>query len=106
MALLHASGEVGVLDLFEQSGRIVQRSTVILRDLLADWPERPDLAAALVQCEHAGERVAHGIIHPPKDGRAPRRGIDPRGGYDLATALDDIVAHAEHTADMLGLYGV
>ena len=106
MALLHASGQVGVLDLFEQSGRTVQRATVLLRDLLADWPERPELAAELVDCEHAGDRIAHDIIHRLKDGRAPRRPIDPRDGYDLATALDDIVDHAEHTADMLGLYGV
>jgi hypothetical protein len=35
-ALLHASGEVGVLDLFEQSGRVVQRATVLLRDLLSE----------------------------------------------------------------------
>src|SRR4051795_13211401 len=91
MALLHASGETRVLELFEESGRIVERATVLLRDLLADWPERPELAAELVDCEHAGDRIAHDIIHRLKDGRAPRRGIDPRDGYDLATALDDIV---------------
>jgi len=106
MALLHTSGETGVLDLFEQSGRIVQRATVLLRDLLADWPERPELAAELVECEHAGDRMTHDIIHRLKDGRAPRRAIDPRDGYDLATAVDDVVDHAEHTADLLGLYGV
>src|SRR3954467_2624243 len=106
MALMHTSGDVGVLDLFEQSGRIVQRATVLLRDLLADWPERPELAAALVEWEHDGDRIAHDVIHRLKDGRAPRRGLDPRDGYELATAIDDIVDHAEHTADMLGLYGV
>jgi len=106
MALLHTTGEAGVLELFEQSGRNVARATVLLRDLLGDWPERADLAAALVECEHDGDRIAHDVIHRLKDGRAPRRGLDPRDGYDLATALDDIVDHAEHTADMLGLYGV
>jgi uncharacterized protein Yka (UPF0111/DUF47 family) len=106
MALLHTTGEAGVLELFEQSGRNVARATVLLRDLLGDWPERADLAAALVDCEHDGDRIAHDVIHRLKDGRAPRRGLDPRDGYDLATALDDIVDHAEHTADMLGLYGV
>src|SRR3954463_15133244 len=106
MALLHTTGEAGVLELFEQSGRNVARATVLLRALLGDWPERADLAAALVDCEHDGDRIAHDVIHRLKDGRAPRRGLDPRDGYDLATALDDIVDHAEHTADMLGLYGV
>jgi uncharacterized protein Yka (UPF0111/DUF47 family) len=106
MALLHTSGEAGVLDLFEQSGRVVQQATVLLRDLLAEWPERAELAAQLVDCEHAGDRLAHDIIHRLKDGRPRRGGIDPLDGYELATALDDIVDHAEHTADMLGLYGV
>lgn len=40
MALLHTSGDVGVLELFELSGRTVVRSAALLRDLLADWPER------------------------------------------------------------------
>jgi uncharacterized protein Yka (UPF0111/DUF47 family) len=106
MALLHTSGDVDVLELFEHSGRTVQRATVLLRDLLADWPERAELVAELVDCEHAGDRIAHDIIHRLKDGRAPRRAIDPLDGYELATTLDDIVDHAEQTADMLGLYGV
>jgi len=106
MALLHTSADVDVLELFEHSGRTVQRATVLLRDLLADWPERAELVAELVDCEHAGDRIAHDIIHRLKDGRAPRRAIDPRDVYELATTLDDIVDHAEQTADMLGLYGV
>jgi uncharacterized protein Yka (UPF0111/DUF47 family) len=106
MVLIHASGDVGVLDLFELSGRTVKRSTVILRDLLADWPDRPDLAAALVDCEHEGDRIAHDIIHRLHDGRAARRAIDSFDGYQLATALDDVVDNAEHTADMLGIYHV
>jgi uncharacterized protein Yka (UPF0111/DUF47 family) len=106
MVLIHTSGDVGVLDLFELSGRTVKRSTVILRDLLADWPDRPDLAAALVDCEHEGDRIAHDIIHRLHDGRAARRAIDSFDGYQLATALDDVVDNAEHTADMLGIYHV
>jgi uncharacterized protein len=106
MALLRTSGDVDVLELFEHSGRTVQRATVLLRDLLAEWPERAELVAELVDCEHAGDRIAHDIIHRLKDGRAPRRAIDPLDGYELATTLDDIVDHAEQTADMLGLYGV
>jgi uncharacterized protein Yka (UPF0111/DUF47 family) len=106
MALLHTSGDVGVLDLFELSGRTVKRSTLILRDLLADWPDRPELATALVDCEHEGDRIAHDIIHRLHDGRGARRAIDSFDGYQLATALDDVVDNAEQTADMLGIYGV
>jgi uncharacterized protein Yka (UPF0111/DUF47 family) len=106
MALLHTSGDVGVLELFEQSGRTVKKATVLLRDLLADWPDRPGLAAELVDCEHEGDRVTHDIIHRLHDGRSTRKGIDSLEGLQLATALDDIIDCAEQTADMFGLYGV
>jgi uncharacterized protein Yka (UPF0111/DUF47 family) len=106
MALLHTSEDVGVLELFEHSGRTVRRATLLLRDLLADWPERPELATDLVDCEHEGDRIAHDIIHRLHDGRASRKAIDSFDGLQLATALDDIVDNAEQTADMLGLYHV
>src|SRR3954449_4304535 len=106
MALMHTSGDVGVLELFEQSGRTAQRATVLLRDLLADWPERPELAAELIDCEHDGDRIAHDIIQRLHDGRSSRKVLDSFEGLQLATALDDIVDNAEHTADMLGLYAV
>jgi len=103
---LHTSGDVGVLELFELSGRTVVRSATLLRDLLADWPERPELATALVDCEHEGDRIAHDIIHLLHDGKSSRKVVDPLEGLQLATALDDIIDNAEQTADMLGLYRV
>jgi len=106
MALLHTSGDVGVLELFELSGRTVVRSTTLLRDLLADWPERSELATALVDCEHEGDRIAHDIIHLLHDAKSSRKVLDPLEGLQLATALDDIVDDAEQTADMLGIYHV
>jgi uncharacterized protein len=106
MALLHTSGDVGVLELFEQTGRTVKRATVLLRDLLAEWPDHRELAAELVDCEHEGDRVTHDIIERLHDGRSSRKAIDALEGLQLATALDDIVDNAEQTADMLGIYGV
>jgi uncharacterized protein len=107
MALLHATGQdVGVLELFALSGRNAERAAVLLRDLLAAWPDRAELATELVACEHDGDRIAHDIIHRLHDGRNGRRGLDAHDGYQLATALDDIVDEAEHTADMLGIYRV
>jgi uncharacterized protein len=106
MALLHTSGDVGVLELFELSGRTVVRSAALLRDLLAEWPERPELATALVDCEHEGDRITHDIIHLLHDGKSSRKALDAFEGLQLATALDDIVDNAEQTADMLGIYHV
>jgi uncharacterized protein len=106
MALLHTSGDVGVLDLFELSGRTVVRATSLLRDLLAEWPERSDLATALVDCEHEGDRIAHDIIHLLHEDRSARKVLDPYEGLQLATALDDIVDDSEQAADMLVIYRV
>lgn len=94
-----------LLDLFEASGRNVQRATVLLRDLLADFPERPGLAREVLVCEQEGDRIAHDILH-----RVAERGracaLDPIDVHALTGALDDIVDHAEEAADQLGLYGV
>jgi uncharacterized protein len=107
MALLHTtSAAIGVLELFEQSGRTVQRAASLLRELLVEWPDRPELATELVACEHEGDRLTHDIIHRLHDGRLPRRVLDSFDGYQLATAIDDIVDNAEQTADMLGIYQV
>ena len=106
MALLHTSGDVGVLELFELSGRTVVRATTLLQALLADWPEHPERVAELVDCEHEGDRIAHDIIHLLHDGRSTRKHLDPLEGLQLATAIDDSVDNAEQTADMLGIYQV
>ena len=44
MRLLRRSYDLELLDLFEESGRTVQRATMLLRDVLSDYPERADLA--------------------------------------------------------------
>jgi uncharacterized protein Yka (UPF0111/DUF47 family) len=107
MALLHRPGQdLEVLELLEASGRNIERAAVLLRDLLIDYPERADLAQDLLVCEHEGDRIAHDIIHRLKSGDGRRAPLDPIDGYQLATALDDIVDFAEQTADNMGLFGV
>jgi uncharacterized protein Yka (UPF0111/DUF47 family) len=100
-----------VLELFEEAGRNVQRSTLLLRDLVADYPERADLARDLVLCEQEGDRIAHDIIHGlssvgPGRARRSRLPFDATDGHRLATAIDDIVDYAEQTADTFGIYHV
>jgi uncharacterized protein len=96
--------DVELLELFEQSGRNVQKASILLRDLFADYPERPELATEVLACEHEGDRIAHEILS-----RLAERGaadLDAADVHALAGALDDIVDHAEEAADQLGLYGV
>src|SRR5947207_7287678 len=68
MGLLPRRTDTVTLDLLEEAGRNVQRATLLLRDLLADWPEREELARDLLLCEQEGDRITHGIIHRLKGG--------------------------------------
>jgi uncharacterized protein Yka (UPF0111/DUF47 family) len=98
-----------VFDLLDEAGRNIQHTALLLRDLVTDYPERADLARALYLREQEGDRIAHDVIHRLNGGnrsRPPRAPFDSADGHALATALDDIVDHAEETADRLGLYGV
>jgi uncharacterized protein len=96
-----------LLGLFEESGRNVARTTLLLRDLMADFPERAELARDIVACEHEGDRIAHDILHRLAGNGHGRRGLlDPADVHALTSALDDIVDHAEEAADQLTLYGV
>jgi hypothetical protein len=62
----------------------------------------------LVRCEHEGDRITHDIIHRLDGGRPRSLGpaLDSAEGHRLATALDDIVDHAEEAADQLVLDGI
>jgi uncharacterized protein len=98
--------DTGVLDLFEESGRNVQKATLLLRDLFADYPERSDLARDLLLSEQEGDRITHDIIHRLNGGSTGKPPVAPADGHALATALDDIVDFAEQAADELSLYAV
>jgi uncharacterized protein len=105
MALFRTT-DTGVFDLFEESGRNVQRATLLLRDLLVDFPERVALTRDVLLCEQEGDRITHDIIHRMNGDGQGRPPVDPADGHLLATTLDDIVDYAEQAADELSLYGV
>ncbi len=105
MSLFSRSADPVLMSLVEEAGRNVQRSGLLLHDLLVDYPEHATLAQDLKVCEQEGDRITHDIIHRLAGGRA-RAPFSAGDGYALATALDDIVDHAEHAAAQLGLYGV
>ena len=106
MGILSSGFDPPLKVLIEEAGRNVQRAAVLLRDLLADFPDRPTLAVDLMSCEQDGDRITHDIIHRLAASRRVRAPFDAGDGYALATALDDIVDNAEQAAALLGLYGV
>jgi uncharacterized protein len=95
-----------LLELFEESGRNVQRASCLLRDLFAEYPERPELAQEVLACEHEGDRIAHEILSRLAERGSRASELDPADVHALAGALDDVVDYAEEAADQLGLYGV
>jgi uncharacterized protein len=95
-----------LMHLVEDAGRNVQRASLILRELLAEFPDRPALARDLAACEQEGDRITHDIIHRLAATRRVRAPFEAGDGHVLATALDDIVDNAEQAAALLGLYGV
>jgi predicted phosphate transport protein (TIGR00153 family) len=95
-----------LMDLVEESGRNVQKCGLLLHELLKDYPERSTLAQDLKVCEQDGDRITHDIIHRLAGRGRVRAPFSAGDGYALATALDDIVDHAEHAAAQLGLYRV
>ena len=105
MSMLRSSsnGSSGLLVLFEESGRNVERTGSLLRELLDDFPEHSSLARDILICEQEGDRITHDIIHEMTINGSK---LDQRDAYELARALDDIVDYAEETADSLELYGV
>jgi uncharacterized protein Yka (UPF0111/DUF47 family) len=95
----------GLLDLLEEGGRNVERAGALLRDMLADFPERSDLARDVLLCEQEGDRITHDILRRLSSNHG-RRSAQRPSTHELAIAIDDIVDHAEETADCLGLYGI
>jgi len=106
MPLLARRPDATLTALLEQAGRNIERSGLLLRELLAEFPERTSLAEDLTACEHEGDRITHDIIHRLNCGRRVHAAFGRRDGYALATALDDVVDHTEQTAAQLVLYGV
>jgi predicted phosphate transport protein (TIGR00153 family) len=106
MSFLHGPIDQTLVKLVEEAGLNVQRSSLLLRQLIADLPEHAPLAEELAACEREGDRITHDIIHRLNGARRVRAPFDAGDGYVLATALDDIVDHTEQAGAQLGLYGV
>ena len=106
MLFRRAHPDPELLSLFEESGRNVQRSALLLRDLLADYPEQAGLAREILLCEQEGDRIVHDILHRLAERGSRRTNFHSADVHALAGALDDIVDFAEEAADQLSLYGV
>jgi uncharacterized protein Yka (UPF0111/DUF47 family) len=92
-----------LLELFVASGRNVLHAALLLRELLACWPEQGSLLGDIVDAEHSGDRLAHDILHRLAESGSA---LDAADVHALACALDDVVDNAEEAADRLALYRI
>jgi uncharacterized protein Yka (UPF0111/DUF47 family) len=95
----------GLLGLFEEAASNAERAAVLLREMLAGFPERSELARDVLLCEQEGDRITHDVMQRMSS-NGTRPGIEAGDVHALAGAIDDIVDHAEEAADFLGLYGI
>jgi uncharacterized protein len=106
MPLFRRQRDDALLALYEEAGGNAARAGALLRDLLAEFPERAGLNREVLLCEQEGDRITHDIIYRLDGGGRGRRPLDLSDGHALATAVDDIVDYAEQTADSLELYAI
>src|SRR5919199_1738621 len=95
-----------MLDLFDLSARNVRRACGLLDELLASFPERPELAGEVLECERRGDGIAHDILRRLAEEGPRACPFEPTDVHALVGALDDVVDLAEEAADQLGLFGV
>jgi uncharacterized protein Yka (UPF0111/DUF47 family) len=106
MRLARPKSDPVLLDLFDESGRNVQRTAELLRELLADYPDSNGVGRAIVECEHEGDRIAHDILLRAQHQSTKRSVPEPADVHALTGALDDIVDFSEEAADQLRRYSV
>jgi predicted phosphate transport protein (TIGR00153 family) len=91
-------------DLFEEAARNVVRGADLLDQMLADFPERAELAGDIAICEQEGDRIAHDI-HQRLNSTFVTP-IDREDILELTSDLDDIIDLIDEVADYLGLYKI
>jgi predicted phosphate transport protein (TIGR00153 family) len=91
-------------DLFEEAGGNIVRAAGLLEQMLADYPDRSELAREILICEQEGDRITHDIIRRLNETFVTP--IDREDILALASALDDVVDFTEEVADYMGLYKI
>lgn len=91
-------------ELLEQAADNVVDATELLHELLLHFPDGGDGAAAINECEHRGDRIAHELIQ--RLNRELATPIEHEDLLALISALDDIVDLVDEVAAFLELYAI
>jgi hypothetical protein len=60
--LLRPARDERLMELLVEAGGNATRATHILHEMLASFPERPELAREVLLCEQEGDRLAHDVV--------------------------------------------
>ncbi len=97
-------GDQGFFDLFAEAGQNTLRSSLLLEEMMAAWPDDAGLSREILITEQEGDRITHNIIR--RLNSTSYTPMDRDEIYALATKLDDVVDYIEEAADFLGLYNI
>jgi uncharacterized protein Yka (UPF0111/DUF47 family) len=93
-----------LLDLFERAGKNAAKTAHLLEQLLGTIPDGSLLAGEVLEAEQKGDRITHAILR--RLDMAKRPFPDVGEIHTLASAVDDIVDHAEDAADAIVRYRI
>ncbi|MEI6446455.1 MAG: DUF47 family protein, partial [Actinomycetes bacterium] len=98
------SKDPDLLDLFERAGKNAAKASRLLEQLLGSIPDGESLAAEVLEAEQKGDRITHAILRRLDTAKRPFP--DVAEIHVLASAVDDIVDHAEDAADAIVRYRI
>jgi hypothetical protein len=90
--------------LFESAATNTVRAADLLDQMMAAWPERPELARDILVCEQEGDRFTAELVN--RINQTFVTPIEREDILELASALDDIVDLMEEVSDFMGLYKI
>ena len=91
--------------LFARAGDNLEQATVLLRKLMAGWPDDgPRLRLELKELETHGDRITHDVMHHLNVRAATPFPV--ADAHVLISEVDDVVDLAEEVADFMGLYRI
>lgn len=96
--------ETSFYDLFSESAAHLVTGAELLADMLADGPDREDIARRMRDAEHAADETTHEIVKlVNKTFVTP---FDREDIYALGSGLDDIMDMMDEAVDLVLLYEV
>jgi predicted phosphate transport protein (TIGR00153 family) len=90
--------------LFNRAAANLVEISTVLHDMLAEFPERNELATRITDLEHQGDEITHQVVRLLNSTFVTP--LDREDIYALSTRIDDICDYVEEASEQIVLYGV